>query len=38
MSQLRKSQTFAVLEHPDQARFAKTRALFAYWQGLHESG
>ena len=38
MSELRKSQTFAVLERPDQARFAKTRALLAYWRSLQESG
>jgi hypothetical protein len=38
MSELRKSQTFAVLERADQAQFAKTRALFAYWQDLQASG
>jgi len=38
MSELRKSQTFAVFDRPEQARFAKTRALFAYWRQLQESG
>jgi hypothetical protein len=38
MQELRKSQTFAGLERPEQARFAKTRALFAYWQGLQGVG
>lgn len=38
MSELRKSQTFTVLERADQAQFAKTRALFGYWQRLQASG
>jgi hypothetical protein len=38
MSELRKSQIFAALERPEQARFAKTRALFAYWQALQGNG
>jgi len=38
MSELRKSQTFAALEHPEQARFTKTKALFAYWQRLQANG
>lgn len=37
MSALRKSQTFAALEHAEQARFPKTRALFGYWGRLQES-
>ncbi|HET6160178.1 MAG TPA: PAS domain-containing protein [Dongiaceae bacterium] len=37
MSELRKSQTFAVLERPEQARTAKIRALFAYWQRLQQA-
>jgi len=38
MNELRKTQTFTLLEHPDQPRFGKTRALFGYWQALQESG
>jgi len=37
MSALRKSQTFVALERPEQARWPKTRALFAYWQRLQAS-
>jgi hypothetical protein len=37
VSTLRKTQTFAVLERPEQARFAKTRALVVYWQWLQQS-
>ncbi len=38
MNMLRKSQTYAPLERVDQAKFAKTRALFAYWQALQAAG
>jgi len=38
MSELRKSQSFTAFERPEQARFAKTRALFGYWQGLQAGG
>jgi hypothetical protein len=38
MSELRKSQSFTAFERPEQARFAKTRALFGYWQGLQGGG
>lgn len=38
MSGLRKTQTCRILECVDQAKFAKTRALFAYWQGLQDGG
>lgn len=38
MNMLRKSETYAPLERADQAKFAKTRALFAYWQTLQATG
>jgi hypothetical protein len=38
MRELRKGQTFTVLERADQARHAKTRSLFQYWQGLQRAG
>jgi hypothetical protein len=38
MSALRKSQSFAALEQPEQTRFAKTRALFACWRALQRDG
>ncbi|HEV8391115.1 MAG TPA: hypothetical protein VGQ35_14790 [Dongiaceae bacterium] len=38
MSELRKSQTFVALERPDQPRFAKTKALYGYWQQLQAGG
>jgi hypothetical protein len=38
MNMLRKSQTCVPLERAEQARFAKTRALFSYWQTLQATG
>jgi hypothetical protein len=38
MRELRKTQTFAALERPDQPRCAKTRDLFRCWQRLQEGG
>jgi hypothetical protein len=38
MRGLRKSQTSAPLERTQQAHFAKTGALFAYWQKLQTAG
>jgi hypothetical protein len=38
MSGLRRSQTSAPLVRAEQAKFDKTRALFAYWQELQAAG
>jgi hypothetical protein len=38
MAELRSSQSFVPLDHPDRARTAKTKAFFAYWQGLQAAG
>jgi hypothetical protein len=38
MSELRRSQTSAPLVRTEQAKFGKTRALFAYWQELQAAG
>ena len=37
MRELRKSQSFTVMERAGQAKTAKTRALFTYWQGLQSA-
>jgi hypothetical protein len=38
MNELRRSQTSAPFERAEQAKFGKTRALFAYWRELQAAG